>query len=328
MTTWLKTDHDIVGPDVSIYQGMVDWATMAARQTNMGFAMCKATQGTTHVDSQFKTNLLAMNQHLSTTSRTFPPPTPTSPYTHPIAIGVYHFANIIPGQTDADYAQQADFFFNTAHNVTSVTVTVTPNYTHASPSTTTITTPTSTTTTTITSKHKTVTVTVRVHPDFWVLDWEDARGHSLSVTERAKFAKTFVTRLYNNLKSKFGSSYVPKIFIYVGYYYWGNPDVNVVGNVYEWFGSYGPKLWIAAYVTKNVLPPVQGDWDVVYNDPTLNVPHFAPPHPPHPPHPLPPPTWSAWQYTSSARVPGVSGRCDVSVVLSPEVWNSDFYQPP
>jgi GH25 family lysozyme M1 (1,4-beta-N-acetylmuramidase) len=297
MTTWLKTNHDIVGPDVSVYQDVVDWATMAARQTNMGFAMCKATQGTTHVDSKFKTNILAMSKHLSTTSRTFPPPTSpptTSPYTHPIAIGVYHFANIIPGQTDADYAQQADFFFNTASTVL------------------------------IPSKIKNVPPTF-VNPDFWVLDWEDARGHSLSVTERAKFAKTFVTRLYNNLKSKYGSSYVPKIFIYVGYYYWGNPDVSVVGNVYEWFGSYGPKLWIAAYVTNNVLPPAQSDWDVVYNDPTLNVPHFAPPHPPHPP---PPPTWSAWQYTSSARVPGVSGRCDVSVVLSPEVWNSDFYQPP
>jgi len=257
--------------------------------------MCKATQGTTHVDSKFKTNILAMSKHLSTTSRTFPPPTSpptTSPYTHPIAIGVYHFANIIPGQTDADYAQQADFFFNTASTVL------------------------------IPSKIKNVPPTF-VRPDFWVLDWEDARGHSLSVTERAKFAKTFVTRLYNNLKSKFGSSYVPKIFIYVGYYYWGNPDV---GNVYEWFGSYGPKLWIAAYVTNNVLPPAQSDWDVVYNDSTLNVPLFAPP--PHPPHP-PPPTWSAWQYTSRANVPGVvSGPCDVSVVLSPEVWNSDFYQPP
>lgn len=326
MTTWLKTDHDIVGPDVSVYQDVVDWATMAARQTNMGFAMCKATQGTTHVDSNFKTNIIAMSKHLSATSRTFPPttsPPTTSPYTHPIAIGVYHFANIIPGQTDADYAQQADFFFNTvtAHNFT----TVTKKYTDKPPrpSTTTLITPTSTITTTITIKGTLVTTTVtaaHVKPDFWVLDWEDARGNSLSVTERAKFAKTFVKRLYNNLKSKFGSSYVPKIFIYVGYYYWGNPDV---GNVYEWFGSYGPKLWIAAYVTNNVLPPAQSDWDVVYNDPTLNVPHFAPPHP-HPP----PPTWSAWQYTSLASVPGVSGRCDVSVVLSPEVWNSDFYQPP
>ena len=146
-----------------------------------------------------------MSKHLSTTSRTFPPttsPPTTSPYTHPIAIGVYHFANIIPGQTDADYAQQADFFFNTvtAHNFT----TVTKKYTDAPPrpstTTTTLITPTSTITTTITIKGTLITTTVtaaHVKPDFWVLDWEDARGHSLSVTERAKFAKTFVKQLYN-----------------------------------------------------------------------------------------------------------------------------------
>jgi GH25 family lysozyme M1 (1,4-beta-N-acetylmuramidase) len=36
--------------------------------------------------------------------------------------------------------------------------------------------------------------------------------------------------------------------------------------------------------------------------------------------------WHVWQYTSTANVPGVSGNCDVSVVRTSAIWNSDFYQ--
>ena len=265
MATWLKHDHDIVGPDVSKWQGTVNWQQMATIQTNLGFAMCKSTQGTTFIDTHFKTNMQGMKKHLSSVSRTF------GSFTNPIAIGTYHFANILPGQTDADYQAQADHYFNT----------VSP-----------------------------------YNPDFWVLDWEDPKGHALSVNDRAKYAKVFVLRLFNKLKEKYGASYVPKIFIYVGYYYWGNPDVSVVGNPYQWFVSYGPKLWIAAYIVNNVLPPAQNDYDIIYDNPRLNIPHFA-----HGPH-----TWHVWQYTSTANVPGVTGKCDVSVARNSAIWNSDFYQ--
>jgi GH25 family lysozyme M1 (1,4-beta-N-acetylmuramidase) len=265
MSNWLQADHDIVGLDVSKWQGIVNWKKMVATQANLGFAMCKATQGATFIDSKFRTNMQGMKQHLSPVSKTF------GSFTRPIAVGTYHFANILPGQTDADYHAQADHYFNTVSGY---------------------------------------------NPDFWVLDWEDPRGHALSVNDRARYAKVFVLRLFARLKAKYGPSYVPKIFIYVGYYYWGNPDVNVVGNPYEWFGSYGPKLWIASYIVNNILPPAQHDYDIIYDNPRLNIPHFANGN-----H-----TWHVWQYTSSANVHGVNGKCDVSVARNSAIWNSDFYQ--
>ena len=42
------------GPDVSHYQGSVNWASVKA--AGVGFAIAKATEGSSYVDAQFKAN--------------------------------------------------------------------------------------------------------------------------------------------------------------------------------------------------------------------------------------------------------------------------------
>ena len=42
------------GPDVSHYQGTVNWASVKA--AGVGFAIAKATEGSSYVDAQFKAN--------------------------------------------------------------------------------------------------------------------------------------------------------------------------------------------------------------------------------------------------------------------------------
>lgn len=46
--------YEIRGVDVSAYQGNIDWETLASQ--NLSFAFIKATEGSSHVDSQFSTN--------------------------------------------------------------------------------------------------------------------------------------------------------------------------------------------------------------------------------------------------------------------------------
>lgn len=46
--------YDILGIDVSHYQGEIDWATMANQ--NIDFAFIKATEGSTYVDDYFESN--------------------------------------------------------------------------------------------------------------------------------------------------------------------------------------------------------------------------------------------------------------------------------
>ena len=207
-------------------------------------------------------------------------------YTHPIAIGTYHFSNI-NSDKESVYVAQADNYFKEV-------------------------------------------IKTNVVPNFWVLDWEDKNGNNVipgtnsqKETFRAKMAKVFVIRLYNNLKKAFGSSYVPKIFIYLGFYFWGSPatDANgniVGGNPHEWFGSYGPKLWIAKYIDGLVpnTPPEQYHYDYAKLDPKLNVPHFE-----HDGH-----QWHAWQFTQTANIHGVKGKCDLNVARNSDVWHNDFYQ--
>lgn len=251
----------------------VDWAWMAQMHPNLGFAMCKASQKT--ADEKLKTNLPAMKQHLSTVTRTF------GNYTHPIAIGTYHFSNINhgppPSNKESVYVAQADMYFKEV-------------------------------------------IETNVVPNFWVLDWEDEKGDVIPGTKseketfRAKMAKVFVIRLYNNLKKAFGSSYVPKIFIYLGLPFWGSPATD--GNPYEWFGSYGPKLWIARYIDVPNTPPEQYHYDYAKLDPRLNISNFE-----HDGH-----QWHAWQFTQTANIHGVGGKCDLSVARNSDVWHNDFYQ--
>jgi GH25 family lysozyme M1 (1,4-beta-N-acetylmuramidase) len=273
--TILETTRAIVGPDVSHYQNEINWVKMVDIQKNMGFAMCKATQGKNSIDSKFTHNITQMRETFSTPagSRTF------DGHTHQIAFGVYHFAEIIPTFINSDYEVQADWFYNTVANA------VNNNINH--------------------------------FPNFWVLDWEDPKGNSISHTTRANFAKVFVQRLHSKLMIKFGESYVPKIFIYSGYYYWGD-DVKI--DTTKWFTTYGPKLWIAAYTTNNVLPETHGTVskynivDKYTNNPKLNLLDSLG-------------KWIVWQYSSSISVPGISSRCDVSVARSSNDWHSNFYQP-
>ena len=43
-----------IGPDVSHYQGTINWASVKA--AGVGFAIAKATEGSGYVDAQFKAN--------------------------------------------------------------------------------------------------------------------------------------------------------------------------------------------------------------------------------------------------------------------------------
>ena len=270
----LETTRAIVGPDVSHYQNEINWTKMVDIQKNMGFAMCKATQGKKSIDSKFTHNITQMRETFSTPagSRTF------DGHTHQIAFGVYHFAEIDPSFIGSDYQGQADWFYNTVANA------VNNNINH--------------------------------FPNFWVLDWEDPKGNSIPHTTRANFAKVFVQRLHSKLMIKFGESYVPKIFIYTGHYYWGD-DVKM--DTTTWFTTYGPKLWMAAYTTNNVLPETHdvSKYNVIdkyTNNPKLNLLNSLD-------------KWIVWQYSSSISVPGISSRCDVSVARSSNDWHSNFYQP-
>lgn len=269
----LETTRAIIGPDVSHWQNKIDWNKMVNNQKNMGFAMCKATEGTNFIDPNFVYNITQMCETFSTpaASRTF------GGHTNQIAFGVYHFAKIIPTYKDTDFQTQADFFYNTVVNSVK---------------------------------------NVDDHfPNFWVLDWEDASGENIPYDTRANYAKAFVQQLHSNLMNKFGQSYVPKIFIYSEYYYWG----NIVNDATKWFTTYGPKLWMAAYITNNVLPETEtiNKYNIVnkYTNetPTLNLVNSLG-------------KWMVWQYTSSASVPGVLSRCDVSVARTSDDWNLDFYQ--
>jgi len=277
-TTILETTRAIVGPDVSVYQKDIDWVKMVRDQTNMGFAMCRATEGK-FVDTKFAYNITKMRETFSINEnqRTF------GVYTHPIAFGVYHYAEIHPTYLDKDYEEQADWFYNTVANA------VNNNSNH--------------------------------FPNFWVLDWEDPRGGSIPHATRAKKAKVFVQQLHSKLMSKFGEPYVPKIFIYTGYYYWGN---GVKIDTTKWFTTYGPKLWMAAYTTKNnALPETDtnpNNYNITQNINTLpsnrlNLLDSLG-------------KWMVWQYSSSISVPGISSRCDVSVARNPTDWHSIFYQQP
>jgi len=49
------------GPDVSHYQGNINWASVAG--SHVGFAICKATEGTTFVDASFKANWAGIESH-------------------------------------------------------------------------------------------------------------------------------------------------------------------------------------------------------------------------------------------------------------------------
>jgi GH25 family lysozyme M1 (1,4-beta-N-acetylmuramidase) len=285
----LDTTRAIVGPDVSTYQNDIDWAKMVNIQKNMGFAMCKATQGKDHIDSKFIHNITQMRETFSTPagSRTFSYTT-TSPdgtitnteHTHQIAFGVYHYADITPTFTHSDFQVQADWFYNTVANA------VNNNTEH--------------------------------FPNFWVLDWEDPHGNSIPHTTRANFAKAFVLQLHSKLINKFGPSYVPKIFIYTGYYYWGE---GVKIDTTKWFTTYGPNLWMAAYTTINHALPeteINNKYNISQNINTLpsnrlNLLNSLG-------------KWIVWQYTSSVAVPGILSRCDVSVVRSPKYWHLNFYQ--
>lgn len=274
----LETTRAIVGPDVSVWQNKINWNKMVETQKNLGFAMCKATDGANYIDTNFVDNITNMRKAFSTpaASRTF------GGHTHQVAFGVYHFANIIPTYTDSDYQYQADFFYNTVANA--------------------------------------VDNNIQNFPDFWVLDWEYPSGNSIPHTTRANYAKVFVQQLYRKLMNKFTQSnvpsYVPKIFIYVDYYYWGN-DVSI--DTTDWFTTYGPKLWIAGYITNYVLPTT--DPNNKYNiadkytngTPTLSLVKSLG-------------EWMVWQYTDRASVPGISSRCDVSVARTSDDWNLDFYQ--
>ena len=281
-------DYNILGPDVSTYQKDVKWEDVS-NQSAVGFALCKATEGTQHIDSFFNRNITQMKTHLSSKSRTF------GVYTHPIAVGVYHFADINPSYTTSDYENQAQFFYNTAHTY---------------------------------------------HPDFWMLDWEDktiykgqtSGGDSMNKDEKALHAKEFCVKLHQLLMSKYSPTnpnYIPKIFIYVGYYYWGSPNVSVVEPVNQWFGTYGPKLWIASYPYASSIinppPPSQAHHDTISTDIKLNVPHFQATYT-KPNSNIVTYSWSMWQYTSQSRVPGVTGNCDLSVARDSITWHYDFYQ--
>ena len=289
----LDKTRAIVGPDVSRYQNDIDWVKMVETQKNMGFAMCRATMGKNGIDSKFKYNITQMRKTFSTdaANRTFVymkkdsnGQTKKIEHSHKVAFGVYHYANILPTYSDLDYQQQADFFYNTVANA--------------------------------------VNNNIQHFPNFWVLDWEDPNGHTISQTDRAKYAKVFVQRLHSKLMNKSIQSnipsYVPKIFIYSGYYYWGN---NVKIDTTKWFTTYGPKLWMASYTTRNgALPETDpiNNFNISQNINTLpsnrlNLLNSLG-------------IWIVWQYTSSASVPGISSRCDVSVVRNPSYWHSNFYQ--
>ena len=52
--------YEIHGVDVSHYQGTIDWETLS--QQGLDFAVIKATEGSTHIDSRFDENWNAAEQ--------------------------------------------------------------------------------------------------------------------------------------------------------------------------------------------------------------------------------------------------------------------------
>lgn len=79
-----EADYPVRGIDLSSYQGEVDWAVLSKQ--NIDFAFIKATEGSTHVDSNYKYNI---ENALKTDLR----------------IGSYHFFSF-----ESSGSQQADNF--------------------------------------------------------------------------------------------------------------------------------------------------------------------------------------------------------------------------
>jgi lysozyme len=82
------TGATVKGVDVSHFDGTIDWA--AARRDGVGFAIIKATEGTSFVDNRFATNW-------------------TNTRAHGIIRGAYHFF-----RPKSDPVAQADFFVQIA----------------------------------------------------------------------------------------------------------------------------------------------------------------------------------------------------------------------
>ena len=85
-------NNDQCGPDVSTYQGAVDWKKVA--QANPPFAIAKASEGPTYVDDQFHTNWQQIKQN-NIRKR-----------------GAYHF-----GHPNQDAKTQALHFMNTVGQI-------------------------------------------------------------------------------------------------------------------------------------------------------------------------------------------------------------------
>ncbi|WP_350300590.1 phage tail spike protein [Peribacillus frigoritolerans] len=79
----------IKGIDVSHWQGSINWGLVAA--DGVKFAFIKATQGTTYIDSTFKTNISNAKKN-------------------GLKVGAYHFANF---KSNSEALAEAKFFLNT-----------------------------------------------------------------------------------------------------------------------------------------------------------------------------------------------------------------------
>ena len=86
--------YEIHGVDVSHYQGTIDWETLS--QQGLDFAVIKATEGSTHIDSRFDENWNAAEQ------------------TH-LYLGAYHFFSF-----DSDGDKQAASYIETVGDRKSV----------------------------------------------------------------------------------------------------------------------------------------------------------------------------------------------------------------
>jgi lysozyme len=82
-----EADHNVIGVDVSVYQGEIDWTILSSQ--NIDFAYIKATEGADHVDSSFVYNW----EESQKTG---------------LKVGAYHFFNF-----DVSGAEQAQNFIDT-----------------------------------------------------------------------------------------------------------------------------------------------------------------------------------------------------------------------
>ncbi len=87
----VSQQYAINGVDVSVYQRLIDWATVAV-SSNVKFAYVKATEGSTCVDAEFARNWRALAQQPS------------------IMRGAYHFLHF-----NTDPAVQANIFLQTVN---------------------------------------------------------------------------------------------------------------------------------------------------------------------------------------------------------------------